>query len=582
MTSPLFTFPNHQQVLGSRLSRPSFARFSITMNGNMAILTDKADVVIVPLSCAGFASQWIDITARTYVFYFEPRLCIGGTYKNQSSLGPCQICPSGTRNSGTSVNAVHQCMPCLTNSSNSFCPLAALVDVDLTNVPSYSQVVAYPETVDASNIEDLLIKNVFQIGTDKHCLLISPLLWTIIIGSLCLLFVIGMIVTNLAKCKSWMAYNQKAKIIFKHMDIIGEGEMWFGGLATLAIAILVAFSYWFSAAFIKRYPIENIHEPAVFACDESLVNSQFSTALELLAIPKSEDAQPIFDLLDKQIFVLSLELINTGFPCVSITVQENFLASKYVSLYTSCQEYIETAITSITFSLPRHLTTIQINMTGPYWIGALRLCIRGQGETNASTTLRELNFCQFYATTNQVIGRYSSIPIVFVKNINMTHALGSSDSTSYSGLWMPTFTDVSLSDEDYYVEFGSYLRYTSSMTILQITLDERPFYIKNIQQPIVRTAELVFHDLLFASLCIELFALAFLLIKLIVIPICRWFGRLCSKFLHRYIGFEHCHTFLRKHSRSNSEKFAELQENEHDKCAPSKIELCTTVADTTV
>ncbi|CAF1687138.1 unnamed protein product, partial [Adineta ricciae] len=209
---------------------------------------------------------------------------------------------------------------------------------------------------------------------------------------------------------------------------------------------------WFSAAFIKRYPIENIHEPAVFACDESLVNSQFSTALELLAIPKSEDAQPIF--------VLSFELINTGFPCVSITVQENFLASKYVSLYTSCQESIETAITSMTFSLPRHLTTIQINMTGPYWIGALRLCIRGQGQTNANTTLRELNFCQFYATTNQGIGRYSSIPIVFVKNINMTHALGSSDSTTYSGLWMPTFTDVSLSDEDYYPEFGNYLRYT--------------------------------------------------------------------------------------------------------------------------
>ncbi|CAF4367239.1 unnamed protein product, partial [Rotaria sordida] len=27
LTSPLFTFPNNQQILGSRLSRPSFARF---------------------------------------------------------------------------------------------------------------------------------------------------------------------------------------------------------------------------------------------------------------------------------------------------------------------------------------------------------------------------------------------------------------------------------------------------------------------------------------------------------------------------------------------------------------------------
>ncbi|CAF3848829.1 unnamed protein product [Rotaria sordida] len=160
-------------------------------------------------------------------------------------------------------------------------------------------------------------------------------------------------------------------------------------------------------------------------------------------------------------------------------------------------------------------------MTGPYWIGAIRLCIRGEGQINMNATLRQLDFCQFFSTPNQAIGRLTYIPIVFIKNINMTHGLSESDQTLYSGIWMPTFTAVSLSDEAYYVEFGNYLRYMSSLTIIQVMLDERPFFIKNIEQPIVRTAELIFKSLLFTSLCIELFGFTFLIVKLFIVPLFR-------------------------------------------------------------
>ena len=139
--------------------------------------------------------------------------------------------------------------------------------------------------------------------------------------------------------------------------------MWAGGLATLAIIVLISFSYWFSASFIRRYPIEEISEPATFACDQSLINAQFSTGLELLAIPKSEDSQPIFDLLDEQIFYLTVELINTGFKCNSITTQENLIGTKYVPLAIDCSQSISNATTSVTFPLPRHQTTVQINMS---------------------------------------------------------------------------------------------------------------------------------------------------------------------------------------------------------------------------
>ncbi|CAF4697291.1 unnamed protein product, partial [Rotaria sp. Silwood2] len=398
LTTPLFTFPNNQQILGTRLSRPSFARFGITREGNMVILTENADVLIIPFTPAGYTSTWNDTKERVFLFYFIENLCIGGTYKNRSSLGLCQICPPGTRNPGTLDNGVLQCIPCSKNSSTSFCPLASLVDIDLSTVPPYSQAVAYPETGSTTDMEDLLLKNMFQLNSNPRCLVISPILWTIVVSG----------------CQKCIKCRKRAKDIFKHTDIIGEGEMWVGGLATLAIIVLVSFSYWFSISFIRRYPVEDVNEPATFACDQSLINAQFSSGLELLDIPKSEDAQPIFDLLDAQIFYLTVELINTGFLCNSITTQENLSGTKYVSLTNNCTRLISEATTSVTLSMPRHETTVQINMTGPYWIGAIRLCIRGKGQTSINSTLKELDFCQFYSTSNEAIGRITYIPIVLL------------------------------------------------------------------------------------------------------------------------------------------------------------------------
>ncbi|CAF0811930.1 unnamed protein product [Adineta ricciae] len=530
ITSPFFTFPNNQQIMGTRLLRPKIARFMITTGGNMGMITSNDDMLIIPLASTGYVSTWNETTKRTFSFYYIPTICIGGTYKNRSSLGPCSICPPGTRNPSLSSTGISQCMSC---SSNASCPLASLSEINFTTAASYSQAVPYPETTDATDIEDFLIENVFQINSKPHCVLISPLFWALVVGGLCLLYLTFILLTHLFNCTSCMRCHGRAKIVFKHTDIINEGEMWLGGLATFAIVVLAAFTYWFSVSFIRRYPIENIFQPATFACDESLINAQFSTGLELLTIPKSNEAQPIFNLLDKQTFNLTVELINTGFACSSITVQENLLTSKYVVLPSDCHRSIEIAITSVTITLPKHLTTIQVNMTGPYSIGGIRLCVRGQGETNGAYTLRELDFCQFYMTANQVIGRYTYVPIVFVKNINVTQALDTKDPTVYSGIWMPTFSEVSLSDEDYYTEYGNYLRYTSSLTVLQVMFDEHPFYMKNIQQPIVRAPELIFHNLLFTSLCIELFAFAFLFLKLLVIPICRPIVHRCNKTINR-------------------------------------------------
>ena len=551
LTTPLFTFPNSQQILGSRLSSPSFARFSITIGGNMGILTDNADILIIPVAPAGYVSTWIPTAERVFVFYFEPNPCIGGTFKSHTNLGPCQICPPGTRNPGTLAHGALACIPCSRSSSNSFCPLASLADIDLSTMPAYNQAVAYPETADTTDIDDLLMKNMFQINSDPHCLVISPLLWTLAVSGMCLFILLFMVVIKLCGCQQCIKYRKRVKNIFKHTDIIGQGEMWAGGLATLAIVVLVSFSYWFSISFIQRYPIEKVVGPAKFACDQTLINARFTTGLELLAISKIPESQLIFDLLDAQTFYLTLDLINTAFTCDSIIVQEYLISTRHVPLTINCRRSTSKATTSVTFPIPRHQTTLQMNMTGPCWIGAIRLCFRGDGQTKLTSTLRQLDSCQLFMSSNKSIGRSTFIPIVFIKNINMTRALSTSDQTLYSGLWMPTFGAVSLSNEAYYLEFGDYLRYTSSLTIIQLMLDERPFYIKNIQRPIVRTAELIFHGLLFTSLCIELFAFSFLLMKLIIIPLVQWIQRLWRKYYNFYSNTQSVSTFIETSLASN-------------------------------
>jgi hypothetical protein len=58
-----------------------------------------------------------------------------------------------------------------------------------------------------------------------------------------------------------------------------------------------------------------------------------------------------------------------------------------------------------------------------------------------------------------------------------------------------------------------------SSTTLTIEISETSYYIKNDQSPIAKEAEIIFHTLLFTILCLELCALAFVIIKLLLIPL---------------------------------------------------------------
>lgn len=60
----------------------------------------------------------------------------------------------------------------------------------------------------------------------------------------------------------------------------------------------------------------------------------------------------------------------------------------------------------------------------------------------------------------------------------------------------------------------------STSTELIIDITETSYYIKNVQSPIAKKAEIIFRTLLFAFLCLELCAMTFIINKLLLIPIC--------------------------------------------------------------
>ena len=76
-------------------------------------------------------------------------------------------------------------------------------------------------------------------------------------------------------------------------------------------------------------------------------------------------------------------------------------------------------------------------------------------------------------------------------------------------------------------------RYVSSAnltsTTLTVVITEAAYYIKNVQSPIAKKSEVMFRTLLFSFLCLEMFAMTFLVAKLIILPVFHQLDELYSR-----------------------------------------------------
>jgi hypothetical protein len=75
------------------------------------------------------------------------------------------------------------------------------------------------------------------------------------------------------------------------------------------------------------------------------------------------------------------------------------------------------------------------------------------------------------------------------------------------------------------------------------------YFVSNVQQPIAKQSEVIFHNLLFTIVCFELFGLAFLIMKLACLPL----FNIVRRFIEKRANLVHPHqTFISvKPARNN-------------------------------
>ena len=524
---PDFILPNNQQEFELTPYRSSvfidqsesdspFYRI-LARSNSLLILNNEIRSIYFRSAEVGYSMSAFTYEEPFYIIQSNP--CVSGTYKNVSDIGPCTVCPTGTKNPG--VNISIQCQSC---QIGSFCPLGASNDVNISDFQSHNQTFNLPDLLFIDNYDDLLVLNFLSIGK-YQCLIISPLFWALLALIFCVTVWLIMFFIKIRQPTSVDTYRKRVKVFFKHIDIIGEGERWIGGLASFAISILIAFSCWFAYNYLHLYPYKETTFREL--CGDDQQNTKLDSALQLLLPESNGQYWEIFHLLDEQKFTMIVYLINTRATCSTIDVQLKRVNGSPLNIpIYNCTLSTNSVTGSFYFELPSHATTIEIGITGGYFIGALRLCLRGVANNriynNAAHILHELDSCTLFRTEGQTIGFETDFTVHLIKVINVTKPLEINDITRYDGRWTPMikYTDE-LSDKILFENYGQYLRYVLNRTKFTVRLAEENYFAQNNQSPIIRRNALIFHTLLFFSLLIEMFTIVFLLYKLCCWPLIR-------------------------------------------------------------
>ncbi|CAF1304108.1 unnamed protein product [Adineta steineri] len=526
--SVLSIFPNIQQTLTSTFS-PNLLSFVLTENGKEILLDSSGNYYILLPSSAG---SYSDSSSGTYS---SSSLCIAGTFTSKEDIFPCQLCPSGSTTNGLAGQS--SCIEC---SNDSFCSLgSAFGDINLSSsiLKSFNEIIAYPVSPQSVRFDNILMQNMFVIhdASSSRCLLLSPLFWAIIVIAFGLLiWIIRFILKSYINNPFGKKTQEQMKRFLKKTDLIGEGELVIGGIFSFAILVLVIFAYTFSNSYFHRYPIEEINENADFACDQTLTNAQFSSGLMSIGIPPDPTEEPIFNLLNSQIFTLNIDFINTVFNCTDILVTQIKDKSLPMNI-NSCNDTLST--TSLSLILPSHDINIQIQLSGIHTIGALRISLQGSSQDmtnetlNAIYTLSQLLFAQTLSMNDQMLTQQVSCSLQITKVINRTYPLEEEGETEFNAIWLPI---ISGSTYEMFIDENQYIYSTSTSTIISIIISETSYYTLNIQKPITDFSELIFTNLLFTIVCLEIFGLGFLIFKLIIIPFIKWiYNHSCSR-RHRH------------------------------------------------
>ena len=111
--------------------------------------------------------------------------------------------------------------------------------------------------------------------------------------------------------------------------------------------------------------------------------------------------------------------------------------------------------------------------------------------------------------------------------VNETAPLNNDGLAAFSAVWSSSFN---VNSDELFTNESRYTFFYRKQTNISVVISESIFYVSNLQQPIARQIEVVFRNLLFTIIVLEVFGLVFLLSKLLLVPL----YRKAIAFLHRY------------------------------------------------
>jgi len=266
---------------------------------------------------------------------------------------------------------------------------------------------------------------------------------------------------------------------------------------------------------VKQYPQDQSHAPD-FSCDQTLRNSLFSSQMQPLGAAVSNDAKEIFTLLQSQQFLLIVTLLNT-ITNTTITVEQT-VGTITTKLQTDISIPVDGCLV-ISCNLTANIATVNINISSSQTIGGVRIGLSAPAIVNQNSEAKELFFANSFTMSNQTMSQEPYFNLELIQVINETRSLSVNEASQYSGLWIPVF--IVDDDQNFYTasEFADY--HTNYSTILTIDISEAAYYIYNVEKPITKTTSAIFKNILFASMCLEIFGFVFLIFKLAIIPLVR-------------------------------------------------------------
>ncbi|UJR16646.1 hypothetical protein I4U23_003546 [Adineta vaga] len=511
-TQPIFVYPNSQQIL-QLLTDPCMIRITSSPTGHLGVF-DRLGNALGMLSVP--AGTYSDTNRTAYIT--SPVPCTRGTNRDYAGIELCYPYSSSSDNC----------------SQNMFCPYGAVGEVSYSAFESIEQDHEYPESPENVVFDDILMQNMFMFDiTSTHCLLVSPITWVLSVMTISFIVAIIVIISE-AFCSHQHTIRDGIKGIFKKMDLIGEGELWIGGLTSAAIIVLIISAYSFSNSYLHQYPIEQVTRNSSFACDVTLRNAKFSTSTQKRWDSRhtTKESQSMFDLLNAQPFTLNIDLVQTAFTCDDFFYVQRLHGNKVISLsITKCEMNYNDTILSLAILLPVHEINVQLILPGLKTIGAIRVGLSGPSAEadNGRFQLVELKFASTFLSSslNQVLAESIIFPIELTQVINQTDPLNTHESPTFSGIWSSSF---SVNSDELFTNESRYTFFYRTQTNISIIIEQSIFYISNLQQPIARQTEIIFRSLLFTTVVLEVFALLFLILKLLIIPLFRTItNRICRK-----------------------------------------------------